>query len=858
MTKTNYSLLLITIFVALSCKTNQTIVQAPIIEEDILDTMVVSAPAIDPEEEETYELGTYRASATRELDLLHTRLEIAFDWEKQHVLGKADLTFRPYFYPTQYAVLDAKVFDIHSIQMNGTELAYDYDEQKLTIDLGKMYTRNDTLTLKIDYTAKPNEGPSSGSAAILSDKGLFFINPTGEANKPQQIWTQGETENSSRWFPTIDKPNERCSQEIFVTVEGRFQTLSNGKLISSTDNEDGTRTDYWKQEKPHAPYLFMLGVGEYAVVKDKWKSIPLMYYVEPAYEKDAKTIFNHTPEMLQFFSDKLQYPYPWDKYAQIVCRDYVSGAMENTGAVVFGDFVQKTSRELLDANNDDIVAHELFHHWFGDLVTCESWSNLTLNEGFATYSEYLWREYKYGKDNAERKRLQDLNGYLMSAGQQGYHDLIDFEYSNKENMFDGHSYNKGGLIVHMLRQYVGDDAFFSALNKYLTSHEYTDVESHELRLAFEDTTGEDLNWFFNQWFYEKGHPIIEVDYEMDTTDKVVYIDIAQVQDPEEFPPIFQFEVHPKLYYPSGKVETFHFFINERDQSLTIEVLGDEMPAAVVFDGSRDLLAVIKEERPDSEHFSLFKYSDEYEDKYLALKSLKNNDQYKAAFALALEDDSQPIRSLGIANADKKMHRDKLKDLALKDPSSSNRARALKKIKDLQVAKQLVTTDSSYQVVGTALEIINKNDKTEGLAMANELVKGYYKPLISKIGSIYAGTKDEKYLSFFEDNLGDVGMFDFFSFMQQYEKIAMNASDEGKLRTARVMQSIAKEKSSTYFKKYATTNCIKRMLEKIEKDLDETDVERKKLRDEMNEIMFDIVGNSTDQRIRSAFSEFTTP
>ena len=858
MTKSNFYLLFIPLFTILSCKPTQTIVEAPIIEEDFLDTMVVTAPAIDPEEEKTYELDVYRASATREFDLLHTKLEIAFDWEKQYVLGKAHLKLKPYFYSTQYLTLDAKVFDIHSIRMGNKELKYEYDQAKLTIDLAKEYTRKDTLLVEINYTAKPNEGPSGGSSAIMSDKGLFFINPTGEGSKPQQIWTQGETENSSRWFPTIDKPNERCSQEIYLTVEDRFQTLSNGILVSSTENGDGTRTDYWKQAKPHAPYLFMLGVGEYAVVHDKWKSKPLMYYVEPAFEKDAKKIFNHTPEMLEFFSNKLKYPYPWDKYAQIVCRDYVSGAMENTGAVVFGEFVQKTSRELLDANNDDIVAHELFHHWFGDLVTCESWSNLTLNEGFATYSEFLWREYKYGQANAEKKRLQDLSVYLMSGGQQGYHDLIDFEYSNRENMFDGHSYHKGGLIVHMLRQYVGDDAFFSAINKYLTTNAYTDVEAHELRLAFEDTTGEDLNWFFNQWFYDKGHPVIEVDYTIDSTDKVVYIDAAQVQDPEDFPPIFQFEVHPKLYYASGKVETFDYFINQREQSITIEVLGDELPVAVVFDGSHDLLAVIKEDRTDEEHFNLFKLSKEYEDKYLALKALKNNDQYNAAFALALKDASEEIRSLGIGHADKKLHNKALAEIALKDPSSSNRAKALKKIKDFDVARKLIKQDSSYQVIGNALDIINKNDKEEGLSIANEMVKGYYQPLISKIAAIYAGTKDEKYLRFFEDNIGQVGLYDFFGFMQQYEKVAMNASDESILATAKVLQSVAQEKSSNYFKKYATTNCIKRMLEKLEKGLDETDTERAQIVDELTQIMFEIVGNSSDQRLKSAFNDFARP
>jgi len=219
-----------------------------------------------------------------------------------------------------------------------------------------------------------------GSAAITSDQGLFFINPRNEdSEKPQQIWTQGETEWNSRWFPTTDKPNERCTQEMYLTVEDKYVTLSNGLLKSSKKNADGTRTDYWKMVK-----------------------------------------------------------YPWQKYSQVVVRDYVSGAMENTTGVIFGDFVQKTERELIDNHNDGIVAHEMFHHWFGDYVTCESWANLTMNEGFANYSEYLWFEHKYGREEADRHLRNEMNGYLGSVGQGGAHPLIHWGYNDKEDMFDAH------------------------------------------------------------------------------------------------------------------------------------------------------------------------------------------------------------------------------------------------------------------------------------------------------------------------------------------------------------------------------------------------------------------------------------
>ena len=323
-------LALATLALLSACKTQQEIYEAPVvIEEELLDTLVVSAP-IYKEVEVPNDLPVYRASATRKHDLLHTKLELSFDWEKQYVNGKAELTLRPFFYATDQLVLDAKVFDIHSVTMDGNMLEYDYDLQKLSINLGRKFTRDEKYTIQIDYTAKPNEGPSGGSAAITSDKGLFFINPLADnPNKPRQIWTQGETEASSVWFPTIDSPNAKTTQEIFMTVNDKYATLSNGKLVSSKKLSNGDRIDHWKQELPHAPYLFMMAVGEFKVVKDSYKkpdgsAMDVFYYVEPEWEPYAKDIFGETPTMIKHFSELLGVDYPWDKYHQVVVRDYVS------------------------------------------------------------------------------------------------------------------------------------------------------------------------------------------------------------------------------------------------------------------------------------------------------------------------------------------------------------------------------------------------------------------------------------------------------------------------------------------------------------------------------------------------------
>jgi len=267
--------------------------------------------------------------------------------------------------------------------------------------------------------------------AISDDKGLYFINPTGsDPTKMPQIWTQGETESSSCWFPTIDKSEQKTTDEISMTVPAKYVSLSNGRLASQKVNGDGTRTDTWKMELPHSPYLFMMAVGNFKIYHDHWRNKEVNYYLEPKYAPYAKQIFGMTPELIEFYSKTLNYPFAWNKYSQIVVRDYVSGAMENTTATLHGEYVQETPRQLLDAYYDagrSTIAHELFHQWFGDLVTCESWSNLTVNESFADFSEMLWAEHKYGKDESDAHSFQALQNYLNSPDAKNK-DLVRFHY----------------------------------------------------------------------------------------------------------------------------------------------------------------------------------------------------------------------------------------------------------------------------------------------------------------------------------------------------------------------------------------------------------------------------------------------
>lgn len=344
--------------------------------------------------------GGYRETPEKINDLIDTRLDVKFDYQKSYLYGKEWVTLKPHFYATDSLRLDAKGMDIHQIAIvkDGKlqPLQYNYsDSLYLDIKLDRKYKGGEQFVVFIDYTSKPNllhDKPGHK----LDGKGLYFVNPKGtEVDKPIQIWTQGEAVSSSCWFPTIDNPGQKTTQQLSMTVPAKYTTLSNGLLISQKSNTDGTRTDTWKQKLPHSPYLFMMAIGDFKVYKDKWRNKEVNYYLEPKYFPYAKAVFGQTPEMMEFFSKALGVDFPWEKYSQVVVRDYPLGAMENSSATLLGDYVQKSPWELVDDPNGTggtTIAHELFHQWFGDLATCESWSNETLNESFAVFGEKYWNE----------------------------------------------------------------------------------------------------------------------------------------------------------------------------------------------------------------------------------------------------------------------------------------------------------------------------------------------------------------------------------------------------------------------------------------------------------------------------------
>jgi aminopeptidase N len=668
----------------------------------------------------------YRETEKRMLDIEHMVLNVAFDYSKQHVLGKAVLTCKPYFTSFKTAQLDARGFSINKIALlNETDtlvLKYEYNGSKLLVFLDKEYNRKQSFKLYIDYVAKPNEIKGTKGVAITDDKGLYFINPLGtDKDKPRQIWTQGETQSNSCWFPTIDAPNEKITQEIAITVEDKEITLSNGELMKSKTNANGTRTDFWKQTKPHAPYLVMLAVGEFEQVKDFWRdSIPVDYYVEKAYKPYAKMVFGNTPEMMEVFSKKLGVDYPWDKYSQIVVRDFVSGAMENTSAVIHYDALQHDAREHLDNTTEDIIAHELFHHWFGDLVTSESWSNLPLNESFATYGEYIWQEHKYGVMEADMDFYNNLRAYL---GQKNKHRVepIRYHYGSRDDMFDVVSYQKGGRMLHMLRKQIGDEAFFESLKLYLTKRAYNTAEIADLRMAFEEVTGEDLHWFFNQWFLKGGHPVLDYSYAYSADRKSVTLTIKQKQDSTWG--MYRLPIQVDVY-AGGTAVRYPITVTQISEDFTFTA-----NSAITFvnvDANQALVAAIEDHKTADECRAMILNGPLYMDKYYAakvwegqLKDTLTNDDVSTINYL-LKHEFWGLRNLGIGlleqvdSLNRKSFETAVSSIARVDKKAANRADATLWLAETDAKKytpifEQGLNDSAYSVVAASLEALNMAD-----------------------------------------------------------------------------------------------------------------------------------------------------
>ncbi len=548
--------------------------------------------------------GDEHHTPERKVAIHHSRLDLRFDDGKRSVEGAATITLSPIndgltHFDLDIAEMAVKSVRLLAVEKRGTgnlpgspaqpDLRLDFEthSEKLVVELDRAYARSERLTIEIAYSCSPR-------------KGLFFVAPDqAYPNKPRQIWSQGENEDAHWWFPCHDVTNQKMTTELLATVKANFFALSNGELIGVRDNpDDGTRTFHWSQAQPHPAYLVTVVIGEYEKIGDGYERLPVDYYVYRDRSGEGRRLFDATPRMIKFFEEKFDYAYPYPKYAQILVDDFLFSAMENTSASTFTDRCLLDDRAALDLCYDDIVAHELAHQWWGDLVTCKDWSHIWLNESFATYSEYLWREQTHGPDEARFALFQDFLVYLRQDREDYRRPIVYNRYRFSEELMDRHAYEKGACVLDMLRWVLGDGAFFRTLAHYLNKFEFSVAETNDFKIAIEEATGQNLHWFFDQWLYGAGYPELEVGYQWQREQNLLKLSVKQVQKPEDETPVFRFpaEIEIVTVEQGEVIETerranYRVVIEKAEQDFYFPC--DSKPRMVLFDKGHRIFKLMR-------------------------------------------------------------------------------------------------------------------------------------------------------------------------------------------------------------------------------------------------------------------------
>src|SRR5579864_5555279 len=502
----------------------------------------------------------------------HIALTLRFDFKEHILFGECRTTLRAVGKPLRTIEMDSAQLVIRSVRgSNGKKLDFESMGGKLRIDLGQSLHTGKATTITIDYEArKPRQG-------------IYFIGPDeGYPKKPVQVWTQGQDQDAHYWFPCIDYPNAKATTEVTATVPSDFFVLSNGSLVSALEDKKlKTKTYHWKQETPHVTYLVSCVAGKFSGHTDKLGDLAVSYYVQPGREADGARSFGKTPKMVKFFSDSLKMPYPYTKYAQIAVADFIFGGMENTSATTQTDTTLHDARAHLDFSSDGLVAHELAHQWFGDLLTCRDWSHAWLNEGFATYFEALYREFDRGEDEFQYYRIALQDAYKREDAEQYRRAIVTNVYMEPVELFDRHLYEKGACVLHMVRSRLGDALFWKAMGRYVADNATRNVETVDLARAIEEVTGLNFAPFFDQWVFRAGHPEFDVAYEWDDVRKQAVFTVKQTQTVDEQTPLFDTPVTIEFGHSSGASEPFTVDCDSTEQTFHFNLRAK--PATFVFD-----------------------------------------------------------------------------------------------------------------------------------------------------------------------------------------------------------------------------------------------------------------------------------
>lgn len=693
-------------------------------------TIVAQQPAQSTTKLAARPLPPTRYSPNHDYDMRHIALDLHFDWEREQALGTAALSFAPLANNLTSVDFDSANMTIKSVKLSsGQELQYESDvaHEKLHVKLDRAYQSGEVVTVVISYHTN---GPTTASTIGLG--GLTFIKPTpDEPNRPRQIWSQGESEWNHEWFPCFDYPSDFATSELKATVEKPYMVISNGKLVEKSLNTDGTQTFHWKMDEPHASYLTSIVVGEFATVEQSSGGTPIISYVYPNQVEEAKVTVARVPDMMKFFEDRTGVKYPNSKYGQSFVYG-LGGGMENITATSLSDQTIHDARTEADRSEDPLLSHELAHSWFGNDVTCRSWSDLWLNESFATYLSGIWNEHKLGRDDFLYSNVRsDHRSYLNAWSKGVRRPVVTKNYYNPDTLFDVYAYSRGAAVLHMLRMWLGEERWWRALNHYLRKYSHQPVETEEFRIAVEESTGQPFEWFFDEWVYKMGHPVFRITQTYDSVAKTVILKVRQEQqiDPENaFPQTRFFETPVDIEIGTAKGTRVERVKLEAKEEQVLVLAADSEPLFVNFDYGDTLIDEQVFDKPTTALIYQLKNDDDVMGRLWALEQLGK----RAKEVTATDPDlSQILDAIGVAlKADKFWGVRVDAAQALGDLQKSEARVALLesvKDKDARVRKAVVTSLTEYKdpsYAGVFLELLS--DRSYATSRAAALALGMTK------------------------------------------------------------------------------------------------------------------------------------
>ena len=658
---------------------------------------------------------------SRDYDLEHSKIVLKFDVDQKKVIG--DVTHSlSLLKSVDRLSFDSVGLTIESVLLNKSAAKFESKDDKLIVSLAAPGKPGEKFEVEIKYQGK-------------TSKGAYFILPDKDyPDRPRQIWTQGESEDTRYYLPTYDYPNDRLTTETILTVPASWITVANGKLVSVKDAGNALKTWTWVESLPSSSYLITIVAGEFDEVKEAWRGKPVTYYAPKGRGDRLKINYGRTPQMMEYFSKTIGVDYPWEKYAQVMVDDFVAGGMENSSATTntSSSLVHPTLAPEYTTGQDPLISHELGHQWFGDLVTCKDWGNIWLNEGFATFMEAMWSEHYFPKDQSQYERWSGIQEWFEQSGLWAK-PLVRHDFDDSSE-FDGNAYGKGGLVLYMLRHQIGEAAFYRGLRHYLDVNRGKNVVTADLVKAIEEETHINVDQFFTQWVYGAGAPRFDLAYTYDDTKHQIVLKVKQTQKVEGRVGIFRVPVEVELT-TAGGAKTYPITVSKAEEAFALPA--DSAPVMVLFDRGGHVLKTAEFHKDKKEWLYQAGKASDFADRADALEALakiKDDPEVDAALGQALGNDkawgaravaADKLGERGTPAAAKQLL-DGLNSAT--EPWVRNRiAAALGNFKDnIEVAaklESLAKEDKSFRTRASALQALGKIKAANALATLNAAVTG---------------------------------------------------------------------------------------------------------------------------------------